>query len=122
MWLEAVDLVLARLRDKGTLFEGIRGVSGSGQQHGSVYWGRSGEAKLGGLGEGEWEGGLVEGLDGAFAHPWSPNWQDASTQRECDEFDEAVGGEEVLARITGSRAHHVGSWIPFFRYLFFPYF
>lgn len=38
MWLEAVDLVLARLREKGTPFERIKGISGAGQQHGSVYW------------------------------------------------------------------------------------
>jgi len=107
MWLEAVDLVLERLREKGTPFEWIRGISGSGQQHGSVYWSESGEKSLGELDE---KGTLVEQLGGAFAHPWSPNWQDASTQRECDEFEEALGDEFQLAKVTGSRAHHVSFW------------
>jgi sugar (pentulose or hexulose) kinase len=49
MWLEAVDLVLQRLREKGTPFERIKGVSGAGQQHGSVYWSRTGEELLGAL-------------------------------------------------------------------------
>jgi hypothetical protein len=63
--------------------------------------------------------GLVELIcdGGAFTHPWSPNWQDHSTQVECEEFENAVGGPEALASITGSRAHHVLSppqFFPFF--------
>lgn len=102
MWLEAIDLVLSRLEAQKCPFGRIRGISGAGQQHGSVYWSASGESALESL-----EGGmpLVEQLD--FAHPWSPNWQDASTQAECDAFEKAVAGEDPLADITGSRAHHV---------------
>ena len=37
MWLEAVDLVLQRLKEQGLDFGRVRGVSGAGQQHGSVY-------------------------------------------------------------------------------------
>ena len=47
----------------------------------------------------------------AFAHPWSPNWQDHSTQAECDIFEEGVGGEEEMARISGSSAHHVSAML-----------
>lgn len=115
MWLEAVDLVLERLREKQTPFERIRGISGSGQQHGSVYWCEGGEQRLGSLDE---KRSLVEQLDEAFAHPWSPNWQDASTQVECDGFEDAVGGEDVLAQITGSSAHHVSLQL-FLRFLVF---
>lgn len=104
MWLEAVDLVLDRLKAKGTPFGDIRGISGSGQQHGSVYWSESGERSLGELNE---KKTLAEQMGKAFADPFSPNWQDASTQRECDEFEEALGNEFDLAKITGSRAHHV---------------
>lgn len=43
----------------------------------------------------------------AFTHPCSPNWQDRSTQAECEQFEQAAGDGEALARITGSRAHHV---------------
>lgn len=109
MWLEAVDLVLQRLREKGTPFERIKGISGAGQQHGSVYWSLTGEQLLGNLKPGE----TLEGqLKDAFAHPFSPNWQDASTQKECDAFDAVLGAEEKLADVTGSKAHHVREPLP----------
>lgn len=106
MWLEAVDVVLQRLKDAGTPFERIKGISGAGQQHGSVYWSAAGEQLLGTLRP---EGTLVGQLSEAFAHPFSPNWQDASTQRECDAFDAALGSQERLAAVTGSKAHHVSA-------------
>ena len=106
MWLEALDLVLQRLKDQGTPFQRIKGISGAGQQHGSVYWSKIGEALLGSLNPGE---RLTDQLKEAFSHPYSPNWQDASTQKECDSFDAALGSPEILAEVTGSKAHHVSS-------------
>lgn len=106
MWLEAVDLVLQRLSEKSCPFHLIKGISGSGQQHGSVYWSQKGEEVLGAL---DTKKSLVEQLKDTFAHPWSPNWQDASTQEECDAFDRELGSEETLAEVTGSKAHHVSS-------------
>ncbi|KAH7418434.1 hypothetical protein BKA64DRAFT_717160 [Cadophora sp. MPI-SDFR-AT-0126] len=104
MWLEAVDLVLQRLKEKGTPFQRIKGISGAGQQHGSVYWSKSGEELLGTL---DPKGTLVDQLSKtAFAHPFSPNWQDGSTQKECDLFDAELGSAEKLAEVTGSKAHH----------------
>ena len=41
MWVEALDLVLGELRAAGVDLSAIRGVSGAGQQHGSVYLARS---------------------------------------------------------------------------------
>src|SRR5262245_61555480 len=37
MWLDALELVLERIRGSGFDLGSIRGVSGAGQQHGSVY-------------------------------------------------------------------------------------
>lgn len=104
MWLEALDLVLARLKALSVPFHRIKGISGAGQQHGSVYWNQSAEKVMQELSA---EKSLVEGLVGAFAWEFSPNWQDASTQRECDAFDEVLGSPEKLAEATGSKAHHV---------------
>lgn len=104
MWIEAVDLVLQRLKERNCPFERIKGISGAGQQHGSVYWSIDGEKMLGSLNPDE---RLVDQLENAFSHPYSPNWQDASTQKECDSFEEELGSPENLAQITGSRAHHV---------------
>jgi xylulokinase len=111
MWLEALDLALQRLKEKGLDFGKVKGVSGAGMQHGTVFWSRDAETLLAGLDAGK---SLVEQLEagvkgerrGAFAHPFSPNWQDASTQSQCEEFDSALGGPEDLAQCTGSKAHH----------------
>ncbi|PHH62923.1 hypothetical protein CDD81_6556 [Ophiocordyceps australis] len=112
MWLEAVDLVLSRLASTTSkasevggrdLMRRIRAIGGSGQQHGSIFWNDLAAQKLGGL---EASTPLVEQLSGALALASSPNWQDQSTQRECDAFDAALGGREQLAQTTGSGAHH----------------
>ena len=104
LWLESLDLVLQRLQEKNTPLNRIRGISGSCQQHGSVYWGRQAEALLGGL---KADKALVDQLTDAFSHPYAPNWQDHSTQQECDQFDSTLGSAERLAEVTGSAAHHV---------------
>ena len=106
MWIQALDGVLRMLKDQGLDFSHVKGVSGAGQQHGSVYWSLDAEARLTAL---EKDKTLEEQLYEAFSHPFSPNWQDASTQIECDEFDAFLGGPEVLAEVTGSKAHHVGA-------------
>lgn len=103
--MESLDLVLSRLSQEMPVpMSRIRGVSGSGQQHGSVYWNERAEGILKSL---DSERELVDQLAGALAHEWSPNWQDQSTQRECGAFDAELGGREKLAEVTGSGAHHV---------------
>lgn len=104
MWLQALDGVLGTLEKQGLDFSRVRGISGAGQQHGSVYWALGAERILQSLDETKL---LAEQLEPAFSHPFSPNWQDASTQKECDEFDRVLGSEEALAQATGSKAHHV---------------
>lgn len=103
LWLQALDGVLNGLRKQGLDFSRVKGISGAGQQHGSVYWGENAESLLKSLDSSK---SLEEQLSGAFSHPFSPNWQDASTQKECDEFDAFLGGPEQLAEATGSKAHH----------------
>ena len=112
MWLEAIDLVLSRLKESGVDFGRVQGISGAGMQHGTVFWSKDAESLLAGLDSGK---SLVEQLEpdskgdrrGAFAHPHSPNWQDASTQKQCDLFDVELGDPKTLADATGSKAHHV---------------
>lgn len=103
MWLQALDTVLQRLKDTGLDFGRIKGISGAGMQHGSVYWNANAESLLSTLDPSK---PLEKQLDDALAHPFSQNWQDYSTQRECDEFDQCLGSPEQLAHITGSKAHH----------------
>ncbi|KAK2738490.1 hypothetical protein FQN57_007005 [Myotisia sp. PD_48] len=103
MWLQAMDTVLAELKSQGIDLSRVKGISGAGQQHGSVYWNESADRILSNL---DLSKTLEEQVQAALAHPYSPNWQDASTQKECDEFDVFLGNKETLAEVTGSKAHH----------------
>ncbi|KAH8719440.1 D-xylulose kinase-like protein [Phaeosphaeriaceae sp. PMI808] len=110
LFLEAIDLVLQRLKDQGTDLSKVQGVSGAGMQHGTVFWSKDAESLLANLDAGKT---LVEQLGdakgekkSAFSHPFSPNWQDASTQKQCEGFNAALNGPENLADATGSSAHH----------------
>ena len=109
MWLQAIDALMQRLQDKGLDFGKISGISGAGQQHGSVYWSHEGERALNRLDESHT---LEAQLEHAFSYPFSPNWQDASTQQQCDMFDHHLGNEIDLAINTGSKAHHVSDTFP----------
>lgn len=107
MWLESLDLVLSRLVDKKAPLHRVRGVSGACQQHGSVFWSHEAEKLLSAMKGEAAKGGLKEQLEGALSYPYGPNWQDHSTQKQCDEFDASLGSNVNLAEVTGSAAHHV---------------
>ncbi|KAJ4358568.1 uncharacterized protein N0V89_003152 [Didymosphaeria variabile] len=111
LFLDAIDLVLQRLKEQGADFSKVQGISGAGMQHGTVFWSKDAESILGSLDPGktlleQLEGGAKGERRGAFSHPFSPNWQDASTQKQCEEFDKKLGTPEKLAEATGSKAHH----------------
>ena len=77
----------------------ILAVSGSGQQHGSVYLNEKAPAR--------WQiwirkKPLVENLDGVFARKTSPIWMDSSTAKECAEIRKKLGGIKFTASRTGS--------------------
>ncbi|KAK7736243.1 hypothetical protein SLS53_007078 [Cytospora paraplurivora] len=103
MWFEALDLVLSRLKEKKAPLNRVRGISGACQQHGSVFWNHEAEKLLASL---HGSTSLKAHLEGALSHPYGPNWQDHSTQKQCDEFDAALGSNTRLAEVTGSAAHH----------------
>lgn len=112
MFIEAIDLVLQRLKEGGVDFAHVKGISGAGMQHGTVFWSHDAENIMRSLDPSktlleQLEGGAKGERRGAFSHPFSPNWQDASTQKQCEQFDKALGSPEKLAEATGSSAHHV---------------
>ncbi|HWV95058.1 MAG TPA: hypothetical protein VNZ24_12100, partial [Vicinamibacterales bacterium] len=101
MWVDALDLMMGRLADSGVAVREIAAVSGSAQQHGSVYLDATASTALASLDAGT---ALVDQLRGRFSRETSPIWMDATTAEECAEITAAVGGEVQLARRTGSRA------------------
>ncbi|KAJ2947291.1 hypothetical protein O0L34_g17007 [Tuta absoluta] len=101
LWVKALDMVMDRLTLAGVDFSNIHALSGAAQQHGSVWWTKGAEAKLSSLSPDEF---LHTQLAGAFVAD-SPVWMDASTTEDCKAIEEAMGGPEELARITGSRAY-----------------
>ncbi|MBA0623700.1 hypothetical protein Godav_009148, partial [Gossypium davidsonii] len=102
MWVEALDLIFQRLSKSNLDFGKIAAVSGSGQQHGSVYWKKGSSALLSSL---DPKKPLVDQLRDAFSVKESPIWMDCSTTAQCREIEKAVGGALELSKITGSRAY-----------------
>lgn len=96
MWVAALELLLTELRTKVDLSR-IAGVSGAGQQHGSVYlsdaipaWSRATP--------------LVEQVRPLLSRKTAPIWMDSSTSVECAELTQAVGGRTRMLELTGSLA------------------
>ena len=100
MWVEALDLVLGELRAAGVDLGAIRGVSGAGQQHGSVYLSRS----LDEAGSWSVSAPLVEQVRPLLSRATAPIWMDASTGAACAEITAAAGGDAKMVALTGSRA------------------
>lgn len=99
MWLDGLDLCLERLKAAGADFPRVAGVSGAGQQHGTVYLG------------GRWfeavavspdADRLAEAIGPALSRPVSPIWMDVSTGGECAEIARALGGPLEVCRRSGS--------------------
>ncbi|KAB5586472.1 hypothetical protein PHYPO_G00002060 [Pangasianodon hypophthalmus] len=102
MWVKALDLLLEKMKSAGFDFSRVKAISGSGQQHGSVYWKKGARKTLQGLDPGRYLHSL---LQDSFAVQDSPVWMDSSTADQCKNLECAVGGAQQLADITGSRAY-----------------
>jgi hypothetical protein len=100
MWLDALDELFSRL-NKGLLRQ-VMAISVSAQQHGSVYWSSGASRTLECLESGS---GLRVCLSGSFAINDCPIWADSSTEAFCRTIEDALGGPERLAILTGSAAY-----------------
>lgn len=99
MWLEALDLLLARLVTSGLDLSQITSVSGSSQQHATIYLNSSFAPSLASLDSAH---DLKSQLSDSLSRPLSPIWMDSSTANECEEIACALGGDEEVGRRTGS--------------------
>ncbi|XP_063062155.1 xylulose kinase [Engraulis encrasicolus] len=102
MWVKALDLLLEKMKVAGFDFSSVKALSGSGQQHGSVYWRRGARQALRNLHP---DKPLHELLQDQFAVESSPVWMDSSTSDQCSNLEKCVGGAQAVADITGSRAY-----------------
>jgi len=101
MWADALDMMLARVAQSGVDLSRIAAISGSAQQHGSVYLNANASSVLATLDPARPPGPqLAPVLSRAVA----PIWMDSTTTCECEEIESAVGGAAALAQRTGSRA------------------
>ena len=87
MWVEAFDLILQKLSNANFDFAKVIAVSGSGQQHGSVYWSKGSSEVLRSL---DSKRSLKEQLENAFSVKESPIWMDSSTTLQCKEIENAI--------------------------------
>ncbi|HET7544298.1 MAG TPA: FGGY family carbohydrate kinase [Polyangiaceae bacterium] len=100
LWVAALDLLLSKIKNSGFDLGAVRGVSGSGQQHGSVYLNkRISDAPA-------WSplAPLVDQIKPLLSRATAPIWMDSSTHAECAEIAAAVGGDATVVSVTGSRA------------------
>jgi xylulokinase len=101
MWVEALDRMMARLTRSDLDWSRLAAVSGSAQQHGSVYLNARAAVALQRL---DPRIDLVEQVRGLLSRAESPIWMDSSTTPQCAEIAATIGGDAALARHTGSRA------------------
>lgn len=102
MFAAALDLALSKLQAKGFDFSQLVGVAASGQQHGSVWWKKGAINTLNQLDNSR---PLKDQLDGCFSLPHAPIWMDSSTASSCHHLEQAIGGAQRMADVTGSRAY-----------------
>jgi xylulokinase len=103
MYVEALDLLLSRMNAEKIPFNRIVAVSGSGQQHGSVYFKNGSRKTLQTLSA--TSGTLASQLANSFSTNESPMWMDSSTHEQCVALEKGVGSAVKLASISGSRAY-----------------
>uniref|UniRef100_A0A286ZNC6 Xylulose kinase n=2 Tax=Sus scrofa TaxID=9823 RepID=A0A286ZNC6_PIG len=102
MWVQALDIILEKMKASGFDFSQVLALSGAGQQHGSVYWKAGANQVLMSLTP---DLLLREQLQACFSISDSPVWMDSSTTAQCRQLEATVGGAQALSSLTGSRAY-----------------
>ncbi|KAI8895308.1 hypothetical protein BC833DRAFT_651357 [Globomyces pollinis-pini] len=103
VFIASLDYLLSHLKQHyGDLCPWIKGISCSGQQHGSVYFKNGSRSILNHLNV---EFSLLDQLSDIFTVSQTPIWMNSSTTKQCRDFEYQFGGAELLCKSTGSRAH-----------------
>ena len=101
LWAEALDRLMREIISERVDWRDLRAISGSAQQHGSVYLNADAAARVANLDPGQ---PIGEQLTSVFSRATSPVWMDSSTTAECREIELSLGGADDVAQQTGSRA------------------
>ncbi|HEX3849614.1 MAG TPA: FGGY family carbohydrate kinase [Polyangiaceae bacterium] len=100
LWVAAIDCLFDKIKARGFELGTLNGVSGAGQQHGSVYLNTRIRAAP------RWTTSLplVDQVRPLLSRRTAPIWLDSSTSAECAEIASALGGDARVVAISGSRA------------------
>ncbi|MHA1671946.1 MAG: xylulokinase [Promethearchaeota archaeon] len=99
IWTEALDLLFHKMLKDKVAFNTILAISGSAQQHGTVYLNDTFEKRLQNLHP---DSNLRDQILGSFSRKISPVWMDSSTSQQCQEIREKLGGIKKVIKLTGS--------------------
>ena len=99
MWLDALDMLLGKMQKIGLPMEQVCGISGSGQQHGTVYLNEYFTEALAAL---KPEYTLAQQLASSLSRKTAPIWMDASSSIQCAKLQEKF--KHSLKSKTGSNA------------------
>ena len=99
MWVEAMELLFAIFLQEDLPLNKVKLITGSAQQHGTVYLNKSFEPTLKNLNK---EKTLASQIKGTLSRETSPVWMDSSTTKECEEIRNQLGGFKSTIQITGS--------------------
>lgn len=104
LWIESIQTLLDRMKTDNFPFSEVKSISGSCQQHGTVYYTSKISSILSSIDfkSNSW----YDDLKDAFSFPDASNWQDRSTSQEVQDFENALGSASELCNMTGSKAHY----------------
>lgn len=109
MFVDTLDAILANLsRCDAFSMTKIVAISGSAQQHASVYWAKEFDLRAA-MADGDTSCPLVDVLQAKHARVFhldqGPSWMDDSTSSFCRRLERDAGGAQRVADISGSRAY-----------------
>lgn len=99
MWIDALEMAFERFKGSGFDLIQVSAISGSGQQHGTVYLDTTFPDILANL---DPKKSLSSQIRNSLSRETSPIWMDSSTNNQCEEIRKALGGRARTIEITGS--------------------
>jgi xylulokinase len=99
MWVEALELLFEKMKTAEIPIYNIKAITGSGQQHGTVYLNSKFERNLTKL---DINKSLISQIRDSLSRSTSPVWMDSSTSKQCEEIRDNLGGLKSTIQLLGS--------------------